>query len=122
MESDKSVIKELGRRRVFIFFWGFVIVAIANVIGEESDMFIHVLDDYLDIILAVVAIAIIVAMWRKQTAPQLRRVNNIASILAVLLVLVTIYAISVEIGDPADFGNEIPTLLFGITMLVNRFV
>jgi hypothetical protein len=43
MESDKSVIKELGRRRMFVFFWGFVIVAIANVIGEESDMFFHVL-------------------------------------------------------------------------------
>ncbi len=85
-------------------------------------MFIHALDDYLDIILAVVAIIVFVVMWRKQTAPQLRKANNVATILAVLLILVTIFAITVEIGDPADFGNEIPTLLFGIKLVVNRFV
>ncbi len=107
---------------MFVFFWGFALVALANTVGEERDVFLHVVDDYVDIILAVVAIVIIAAMWRKQAAPQMRRVNNIASILAILLVIATIYAISQEIGDPADFGNEIPSLLFGITMLVNRFV
>ena len=44
------------------------------------------------------------------------------AVLAVLLILVTIFAITQEYNDPEDFGNEIPTLFFGIFMLINRFI
>lgn len=120
--SDPKWLRELGRRRVFVFFWGFVFVALINTINEESDIFLHVFDDYVDIILAVVAVIVIGVMWRKQAMQQLKRVNNIATILAVLFILATIFAITQEYNDPADFGNEIPSLLFGIAMVINRFV
>lgn len=119
---DRATIKELGRRRVFAFFWVFVLVAISNTITEENDIFLHVVDDYADITLAIVAVIILVAMWKKQSIKDLRKVNNIFTILAVLLIAAALFAISQEIGDPADFGNEIPTLFFGVFMLANRFV
>ena len=100
----------------------FALVAISNTIAEENDIFLHVFDDYADIILAVVAIIILAILWRKKSTPSLRMANNIATILAVLLIVATIFAITQEIGDPTDFGNEIPTLFFGIFMIANRFV
>jgi hypothetical protein len=32
-----------------------------------------------------------------------------------------IFAFAVEIGDPEDFGNEVPSLVALILILVNRF-
>jgi heme A synthase len=108
--------------RVYAFFWTFVLVAIANVITEENDVFLHVVDDYTDITLAVVAIIIIAMWWKKRSPAELKRTNNVLAVLSVLLILATLFAITQEIGDPADFGNEIPTLLFGFWLLINRFV
>ncbi len=120
--SDSATIKELGRRRVFAFFWGFVLVAISNTILEENDIFLHVVDDYADIVLAVIAIVVLAVWWKRNSMPELRRTNTILTVLAVGLILATIFAISQEYNDPADFGNEIPTLFFGIFMLINRFI
>lgn len=122
MESGSNVSKWLGRTRVFAFFWAFALVAIANVITEESDIFLHGVDDYTDIILAIVALIIIAVWWKKQTPAELKRTNNVLTVLAAVLILATIFAITQESGDPTDFGNEIPTLLFGVFMLINRIV
>lgn len=119
---DSATIKQLGRRRVFGFFWVFVLFAIANTVTEENDIFLHVVDDYTDIVLAVVAIVVLLVWWKKASLPNLKRVNNILTVLAVLLILATIFAITQEMGDPTDFGNEIPTLFFGAFMIANRFL
>ena len=119
---DKATIKELGRRRVFAFFWVFVLFAIANTVGEENDIFLHVADDYTDIVLAVVAIVVLLLWWKKSSLQNLKRGNNILTVLAVLLIAATLFAITQEIGDPTDFGNEIPTLFFGAFMIANRFL
>lgn len=118
---DKDTIRELGRRRVFAFFWVFTLFAIGNAVNEENDIFLHVADDYTDIILAVVAIVVLVLWWKRSSMKDLRMTNNILTVLAVLLIAATIFAITQEMGDPADFGNEIPTLFFGIFMIANRF-
>ncbi len=120
--SDSSTTKWLARNRVYAFFWAFVIVAIANTINEENDIFLHVVDDYADIIIAVVALALLAMWWKKTTPSQLKMTSNVMAVLSVLLLLATFYAISQEMGDAADFANEIPTLFFGIFLLINRFV
>jgi hypothetical protein len=124
MESgtEHSVIKELGRRRVFIFFWSFVLIAIANTVNEENDIALHVVDDYADIALAIIALALIVVWRNRKSLKDLKKLNNALTVMAVLLILATIFAITQEYTDPTDFGNEIPTLLFGIWLVINRFV
>ncbi len=118
---DRATIKELGRRRVFAFFWVFTAFAIGNVVGEENDIFLHVVDDYTDIALAIIAIVVLVLWWKKSDLKQLRTTNNILTVLAVGMVIATVFAITQEMGDPTDFGNEIPTLLFAVFMIINRF-
>jgi len=119
---DKLQVKQIGRRRVNGFFYGLLLVAIFNTVFEESDITSHVADDVADIVLAAVGLLLILA-WRKRTSiSDLRKINNILAVLAVLVVVATIYAITQEYTDPMDFGNEIPTLIFGIFLLINRFI
>ena len=120
-DDQKAWTKQLGRARVFIFFFAFVVVAIGNAVGEENDIALHVADDYADIAIAIIGVIVLATMWKKGTA-ALRKANNISTVLAVLLIVATIFAITQEYNDPTDFGNEIPTLLFGIFMIINRFV
>lgn len=97
-------------------------MAISNTAFSENDEFLHVIDDYVDIVLAIVAIILILVYWKKTSTKQLKMLNNMLAVLAVLLILITIFAFTQEIDDPEDFGNEIPTLFFGIFMLINRFI
>lgn len=119
---DAATIKELGRRRVFAFFWAFTLLAIGNTAMGESDIFLHVVDDYADVALAVVALVVLAIWWKRKSFKNIRLTNNLMTVLAVLMLLATVFAITQEMGDPEDFGNEIPTLLFAIFMVVNRFV
>ena len=120
--SDGSLTKWLGRNRVFAFFWTFALIALLNTVQEENDIFLHVVDDYADIAIIVVAIVLLAMWWKKKSPQQLKMTGNVMAVLAVLLIVATIFAITQEYNDPADFGNEIPTLLFGIFLLINRFV
>ena len=43
---DKSFVREIARRRVFIFVVAFLVLGAVGIIREESDMFLHALDDY----------------------------------------------------------------------------
>jgi hypothetical protein len=124
MESgaSMSVSKWLGRNRVSAFFYAFALVAILNTVTEENDMFLHVIDDYADIAIIIVALALLALWWKKTSPAQLKMTQNVMAALAVALVLATIFAITQEYSDPTDFGNEIPTLLFGVFLLINRFV
>ncbi len=97
-------------------------MAISNTVVEENDIFLHVVDEYADITVGIVAVILLAMWWRKQNPAQLKRTANVMALLAALIILATIFAISQEYADPADFGNEIPTLFFGIFLLANRFV
>lgn len=119
---DKDWLKQMGRRRVFGFFWVFFVLAIAQTLSEESDQFFHVLDNYVDIALAAVAIIALLVWWKKTSTKDLKMLNNLLTVLAVLLVLATLFAFSQEIGDSQDLADDIPTLFFGVFMLINRFV
>jgi hypothetical protein len=120
--KDDVATKALAKRRVFVFFFVFAIIALLSTVAEESDIFLHALDDYVIIIIAIIALLFIYLSRKKQTVSQLARQHNVILALLVIALIVQIYAIIVEFNDPADFGNEIPVLVLIVMMLVNRFV
>ncbi|MDA4124124.1 MAG: hypothetical protein OK438_01545 [Thaumarchaeota archaeon] len=122
--SDKDWQKQAGRRRVFGFFWIFFGVAIVQTLSSEGDTFIHVVDNYIDIALVVVAVIVLLAWWKKSSTKDLQMVNNILSVLAVILLVLAIVTLAGLTGETTaeDLADDIPTLLFGIFMLINRFV
>lgn len=120
--ADKSVIRELAKRRVFIFFSVLIVAVLGNTLMEESDMFLHALDDYVLVGIAIIVL-ILIAAWRKKSSlSELKRQHNIILILFIIALAFQIYAFPQEIGDPVDFGNEIPSLILLILVFINRFV
>ena len=119
--TDRALTKELARRRVWVFFAILVAAAFSGQLGEESDIFLHALDEYVLVALAVVALVVLAVMWKKQALGELRKQHNILLVLFVIMLVFKLYAVSVEFGDPQDFGNEIPGLIILIIAVANRF-
>jgi len=90
--------KELRRWRVNVFLFGLLLIAISETAASESDIFLHAVDDYADITVAIIALALIVA-WRKgESWADLRKLNNVLGVLAAVVLVATLFAISQEIG------------------------
>ncbi len=114
----------MSRRRVFGFFWVFFGLAIAQTLNDESDEFMHVVDNYVGIALVVIAVVVLLAWWRKTDTKNLKMVNNIMTGLAVVLLIMAVVTLAGMTGETTmeDLADDIPTLLFSIFMLINRFV
>lgn len=119
--QTKAVAKELSKRRVFIFAALFAILALGGLIGEESDILAHAFDDIAILSLSVIILLVIAVSWKKVSFKELVMQHNVITIFFVVALIVQIAAIFIEISDPADFGNEIPTLILIILSLANRF-
>jgi hypothetical protein len=122
MAEDRKVNRELGKRRVFLFAAAFLALALPGVIGEESDIFLHALDEYVILTLAVVAIVLIVVFRKKVSLAELRKQHNILLVLFIIALIFKINAIMVESADPSDFGDEIPIFILLVLTIVNRFL
>ena len=123
VNEDKLVVRELGKRRVFVFFAvAIALVFAVDAIVVESDNFMFALDDYGLVGLSVLAL-VLVGVWRsRRSLTELRSQNNIIVVLFVIALLFKIYGVVGESGHPDDFGDEIPGLLILIVTVLNRFV
>ena len=123
VNEDKLVVRELGKKRVFVFFAVAIALAFAvDAIVVESDNFMFALDDYALVGLSILAL-VLVGVWRsRRSLSELRSQNNIIVVLFVIALLFKIYGVVVESGHPDDFGDEIPGLLILIVTVLNRFV
>ena len=123
VSEDKSIVRELGKRRVFIFFSvAIAIVFAVDAILVESDTLAFMLDDFGLVGISILSLALL-AIWRnRRSLNELRSQHNIIAVLFVIAVLFKIYGIMVEMGHPDDFGNEIPGLIILLTVVLNRFV
>jgi hypothetical protein len=113
---------QLARRRVFVFFFAFTLVALLPTMLGESDQLTHIADDVILVALAIIALAIIGAWWRRDTVAGLQQTHNAVLTLLIIALIVQIGAIYIERNDPSDFGNEIPSLFFILAMIINRIV
>jgi phosphoglycerol transferase MdoB-like AlkP superfamily enzyme len=120
--EEKALVRELGKRRVFAFFAAFYALALVGLIPEEIDIFTHAIDE-IGIVTISVIVLILILVWRKKiTLTELKKQHNIIAALFVIALLFKLYAFTVEINDPQDFGDEIPVLIGLILTLLNRFV
>ncbi len=120
--EDKMVIREIAKRRVFLFFSILTVLALSEAATTESDIFLHAIDDYAIVILSILTALLIILWWKKQTLGELRKQHNTILIIWVVALLFQIFAFVQEINDPVDFGNEIPSLILILLTLINRFV
>jgi glucose uptake protein GlcU len=121
-EEQSKIVKQLGRRRAFGFFFGVSAILFLDVAFMEGDMVSHSFDDIAVVAISAIAVILILATLKKRSLPQLKRMNNILTILGVLFLIMTFVAISIEINDANDIGDDFPKIFIAAAMLVNRFV
>ena len=107
---------------MFLFFAATMFVVMVGVVGEESDMPLHLLDDLAIFLIMLGVVGFLAVSWKKQTSTDLRRQNNVVLGAAVVALAFQILAFPLEASDPMDFGNEIPFLIILLATIVNRFV
>src|SRR6266487_4466328 len=110
VSAEKSIARELAKRRAFIVLFIVSIEIVGAFIGLEGDMLAHALDDYAILAISVVALVVIGAMWKKQSLAGLRKQHNILLALLIVALVFQIYAFVAEANDPTDLGNEYPSL------------
>ena len=119
---DKSAVREISRRRVFVFVSVFLVLGGVGVIMEENDMFLHAIDDYAMVALAIIAL-LAYAVWRnKLSLADLKKQNNIFAALFAVALVFKLYGTITEVGDASDFGDEIPLLIAFVLTIASRFV
>jgi cytochrome bd-type quinol oxidase subunit 2 len=120
--QEKSIARELAKRRAFIVLFIVLIEIVGAFIGLEGDMLAHALDDYAILAISIVALLVIGVMWKKQSLAGLRKQHNILLALLIVALVFQIYAFIAESNDPTDLGNEYPSLTILILMLINKFI
>lgn len=79
-DEQRAGVKELARRRVFLFLYVLVAIVFPLTALGENDILLHALDDYLGVVFSVVAIVALVVYWRKPYQ-GVRTANKIALIM-----------------------------------------
>jgi len=79
------------------------------------------MDDILSAILAVVAIDYLALNRTKRPQAEIKKTNTLAFALGVVILLLTLIALVIE-GEPGAFGNDPPSLILSILLIVNRFI
>lgn len=120
--DEKSIARELAKRRAFIVLFIVLIEILGAFIGIENDMIAHSLDDYAILAISVIGLLVIAAMWKKQSLAGLKKQHNILLLLLIVAMAFQIYAFIAESNDPTDLGNEYPSLTILLLMIVNKFV
>ena len=120
--EEKSIARELAKRRAFIVLFIVLIEIVGAFIGLEGDMIAHSLDDYAILAISIVALLVIGAMWKKQSLAGLRKQHNIVLVFLIVALVFQIYGFIAESNDPTDLGNEFPSLTILILMLINKYV
>ena len=95
--EKKRLVKELARRRLSTLFFGTAFVATIFTVSEEQDILLHALDDYAIVTLSIVALAMLLVWRNKQSFGDLRKLNNILVVIAVVLLISVLFAFSQEI-------------------------
>jgi cation transport ATPase len=117
--EQRAEIRQRGRRRAFMFVYVLTAVVFFIIIFSESGTFSHMLDDMADVAVAALSVVVFGVTWRSTTSQAIARANRIATLVAVLIILATVYAAAVEYGNAMDFGDDLPTMVLGVVALLN---
>ncbi len=119
----KGQVKEMARQRFYLFIYAITIIAFLPQINVEFTFNnIFPIDDILSVILGAAAIAYLALNRAKRSQAEIKKTNTVAFVLGVVILLLSLVALVIEAGEPEAFGNEPPSLIISILLIVNRFI
>jgi hypothetical protein len=118
--EESAVIKQYSRRKTFFFGYVVSILAFASVLSDPSETSTLLIDDYLKVILSIVAVVIIIVTWRKDLLNSLKRANTILLVIGIIFLLASLMGVALEIGGTTGaVGDDFPGIIIGIFLIIN---
>src|SRR5216683_7565527 len=97
--EEKSLARELAKRRAFIVLFIVLIEIVGAFVNLEGDTLAHSLDDYAILAISIIALLLIGAMWKKESLAGLKKQHNILLVLLIVAVVFQIYGFIAESND-----------------------
>ena len=121
-ESDPAWTKLMQKRAVAIFA-SFLTLVFGSTAVSEMDHPLYAVDDLALLLIGVASLDLLLYVYRnKKTVADLKKSLNIFLILFVEGLLVKVAFSGIEASDVDAFGDEIPSIIIIIFVLVSRFV
>ena len=113
---------EFSRMRTFLWFYIASAVIFVSLIFEEFGADMHEIDDVFFVLFALVGIFLIASKWKKRALQEIKKTNSILATIAVLMIVVSVYAMFVEAAAPMDLGDDFPQLILSVLILLSRYI
>jgi hypothetical protein len=85
----------------------------------ESDITGHLVDDWIIAAAAAVALGNYAATRKYSLETTLAKANRLALIVAIVVILAGLLAVTQEYTDVMDFGDDPPTIILGVVLLIS---
>jgi hypothetical protein len=118
-DAENGIKSELQRRRIFLVCFALIISGVGYGIEEESDHLWFQIDDYDILFLIIIGLLTFIAVWRSDSLSELKRANDLATLLVAIAIIFSIYGILTEFHTPSDLVDDLPALLTAPVLLVN---
>ncbi len=120
--ADSLHVKWMQRRAIAIFSSFFLLILGTAVISELAHP-LYAVDDFFAIAVGVISLFMFLYIYKnRKSNKDIETSMNVFTVLVLLLILVKIAFILIEAGDADALGDDIPTVLVGIMIVISRFV
>ncbi len=121
-ESDPSYVKWMQKRAVAVFA-SFLTLVFGSTAVSEMDHPLYAVDDIALLLIGVVSLVLLLYVYRnRKTVADIKKSLNIFVILFVVGLLIKVAFTGIEASDADALGDEIPSMIIIIFVLVSRFV
>ena len=121
-ESDPTYVKWMQRRAVAIFA-SFLTLVFGSTAFSEMDRPLYAVDDLALLLVGVVSLVMFLYVYRNRKAvADIKKSLNVFVVLFVVGLLIKILFAGIEASDADAFGDEVPSIIIVIFVLISRFV
>ncbi len=121
-ESDPSYVKWMQKRAVAVFA-SFLTLVFGSTAVSEMDHPLYAVDDVALLLIGVVSLVLLLYVYRnRKTVADIKKSLNVFVALFVVGLLIKVAFTGIEASDADALGDEIPSMIIIIFVLVSRFV
>lgn len=120
--SDPVYTKWMQKRGVAIFS-SFLLLVFGTTAASELDHPLYAVDDIALLLIGIVSLVMLLYVYKNpKGVGDIKKSMNIFTVLIIIGLLVKIVWAGIEAGDADAFGDEIPSMIISLFILVSRFV
>ncbi len=121
-ESDQVYVKWMQKRAVAIFA-SFLTLVFGSTAVSEMDHPLYAVDDVSLLLIGVVSLVLLLYVYRnRKTVADIKKSLNVFVVLFVVGLVIKAAFTGIEASDADALGDEIPSMIIIIFVLVSRFV